>query len=242
MDASLGAVCFWLLGYGFAYGKDYGGFIGTNNFGVSHSYSNAGGAESDGYEMWFFQWAFAGAAATIVAGSVAERTKVAAYFMYTIALTTLIYPIVVHWGWGSGWLSAWGAFPDENGNPRPIFRYNSDSNGMIDFAGSGIVHMVGGFSGLTGAIIVGPRIGRFDPATRRPYELTNGNKALQALGTLILWFGWWGFLSLFSCKPCLSMPLTLLLRSGMDSIVVRRLLSRELLMASMRVAASLRAR
>jgi Amt family ammonium transporter len=204
MDASLGAVCFWLLGYGFAYGKDYGGFIGTSNFGVSHSYSNAGGAESDGYESWFFQWAFAGAAATIVAGSVAERTKVAAYFMYTIALTTLIYPIVVHWGWGSGWLSAWGAFPDEKGNPRPIFRYNSDSNGMIDFAGSGIVHMVGGFSGLTGAIIVGPRIGRFDPATRRPYELTNGNKALQALGTLILWFGWWVFLSLLSCKTLAS--------------------------------------
>jgi len=193
MDACLAAICFWLLGYGFAYGEDRAGFIGGSNFALSDSYSNSGGAGSDGYESWFFQWAFAGAAATIVAGAVAERTKIEAYFIYTIVLTTLIYPVVVHWGWGTGWLSAWGAYPNSQGVARPIFQYNGNSNGMIDFAGSGIVHMVGGFSALVGAIIVGPRIGRFDPDTRRPYELTAGNKALQTLGTFILWFGWYGF-------------------------------------------------
>ena len=207
-DACIAAICFWLLGYGFAYGKDQGGFIGGSNFALSDSFSNSGGAKSDGYEDWFFKWAFAAVVATIVTGAVAERTKVEAYFTYTIVLTAFIYPVVVHWGWGSGWLSAWGAFPTAQGVARPIFRYDQRSNGMIDFAGSGIVHMVGGFSALVGAIIVGPRVGRFDPDTRRPYELTAGNKALQALGTLILWFGWYGF----NCGS------TLILAGGEDGI------------------------
>merc|ERR1711906_54791 len=97
-----------------------------------------------------------------------------------------------HWGWGYGWLSAWGAYPDSNGTPRPIFNHNERSNGMIDFAGSGIVHMVGGVSGLMGAIVVGPRAGRFD-ADGQAAKLHDGNKTLQSLGVFILWFGWYGF-------------------------------------------------
>eukprot|EP00286_Rhodomonas_abbreviata_P001163 CAMPEP_0181288966 /NCGR_PEP_ID=MMETSP1101-20121128/630_1 /TAXON_ID=46948 /ORGANISM="Rhodomonas abbreviata, Strain Caron Lab Isolate" /LENGTH=496 /DNA_ID=CAMNT_0023393155 /DNA_START=94 /DNA_END=1580 /DNA_ORIENTATION=+ len=193
MDASIAAICFWLLGYAFAYGKTRGGFIGDSNYAIEDYHNGSGDGGSDGWEQWFFQWAFAGAAATIVAGAVCERTKLIAYFIYAAMLTTFIYPIVVHWGWGSGWLSAWGANPDSDGNPRPIFQYDGDSNGMIDFAGSGIVHMVGGFSGLMGAIIVGPRLGRFDPGTGRPVELWHGNTTLQSLGVLILWFGWYGF-------------------------------------------------
>jgi len=192
IDASIAAVCFWLIGYGLAYGNDKKGFIGTNNFGLEDVYNGAGGGGTDGWEGWFFQWAFTGACATIVAGSVAERTKLEAYFIYSLVLTTFIYPIVVHWGWGSGWLSAWGAYPDENGTPRPIFKKDDTSNGMIDFAGSGIVHMVGGFSGLMGAIVVGPRKGRFEE-DGSPAPLHDGNKTLQSLGVFILWFGWYGF-------------------------------------------------
>jgi len=189
VDASIAAVCFWLVGFGFAYGTDQTGFIGSSKFATIHIYNGAGNGDSDGWEKWFFQWAFSGACATIVAGSMAERTRVEAYFMYSMILTGFIYPVVVHWGWGNGWLSAWGAFPDDNGNYRPLFRYTEASNGMIDFAGSGVVHMVGGFAGLMGAVVVGPRTGRF-LKDGTVVEFTHGNKALQALGTFILWFGW----------------------------------------------------
>eukprot|EP00961_Rhodomonas_salina_P063032 846739-Rhodomonas_salina.1 len=201
IDASIAALCFWLLGWGLAYGVDKGGFIGGCadgiftgcQFATADIYNGAGAGGSDGWEGWFFQWAFTGACATIVAGSVAERTKIGAYFIYSVVLTTLIYPVVVHWGWGSGWLSAWGAYPDENGVARPMFNQDGTSNGLIDFAGSGIVHMVGGMSGLMGAIVVGPRTGRFDPETGAAAKLHDGNKTLQSLGVFILWFGWYGF-------------------------------------------------
>jgi len=195
-DASIAAICFWLVGYGFAYGDSEGGFIGKTNFGLDLIYNGVGEGGSDGWHGWFFQWAFTGACATIVAGSVAERTTISAYFIYSVVLSSFIYPVIVHWVWGSGWLSAWGAL---NG---PIFSGNpATSNGFIDFAGSGVVHMVGGWCGLMGAIIVGPRIGRFDPDTGKVNELYSGNSALQALGTFILWFGWYGF----NCGSTLAM-------------------------------------
>ena len=111
-------------------------------------------------------------------------TKIEAYFIYSIVLTVFIYPIVVHWGWGSGFLSAWGAATG------PLFSKTEDSNGMIDFAGSGIVHMVGGFSGLMGAIVVGPRRGRFTKteAGLQVNTLFEGDKVLQSLGAFILWY------------------------------------------------------
>eukprot|EP00285_Hemiselmis_virescens_P019701 CAMPEP_0173377256 /NCGR_PEP_ID=MMETSP1356-20130122/455_1 /TAXON_ID=77927 ORGANISM="Hemiselmis virescens, Strain PCC157" /NCGR_SAMPLE_ID=MMETSP1356 /ASSEMBLY_ACC=CAM_ASM_000847 /LENGTH=543 /DNA_ID=CAMNT_0014329907 /DNA_START=16 /DNA_END=1647 /DNA_ORIENTATION=- len=194
LDASGAAICFWLLGYGFAYGDTVGGFIGNSNFGIRDIYNGNGGeGASDGWEGWFFQWAFTGAAATIVAGSVAERCKIEAYFVYSMFISTFIYPVVVHWVWGSGYLSAWGAVPDEDGNARPIFNYNDSSNGVIDFAGSGVVHMVGGVSGMMGAIALGPRKGRFDSVTGTTNAMPAHNQALCALGTGILWFGWYGF-------------------------------------------------
>eukprot|EP00281_Chroomonas_sp_CCMP1168_P019824 CAMPEP_0206227008 /NCGR_PEP_ID=MMETSP0047_2-20121206/8395_1 /ASSEMBLY_ACC=CAM_ASM_000192 /TAXON_ID=195065 /ORGANISM="Chroomonas mesostigmatica_cf, Strain CCMP1168" /LENGTH=498 /DNA_ID=CAMNT_0053650133 /DNA_START=15 /DNA_END=1511 /DNA_ORIENTATION=+ len=193
LDASIAAFCFVFVGYGFAYGETAGGFIGTTNFALVDIYNGAGGGASDGWVEWFFQWAFAGAAATIVSGSVAERTKLEAYFVYSAVISLWIYPVVVHWGWGTGWLSAWGARPDADGNARPILKGNSESNGMIDFAGSGIVHMVGGCSGLMGAVFVGPRNGRFHPETGKPNPTPGHNSALMALGTSILWFGWYGF-------------------------------------------------
>jgi len=208
MDGSIAAICFWLLGYGLAFGKTAGGFIGTDNFGLSQVYNNAGASEqalgegeyisdgaalsSDGWEGFFFQWAFAGTAATIVSGSVAERTRFEAYLLFSALCTLAIYPVGIHWVWGTGWLSAWGANPDGNDMARPILKGNDESNGMIDFAGSGCVHMVGGCSGLMGAILVGPRHGRFG-ADGKPHHMPPHNTTLMSLGAMILWFGWYGF-------------------------------------------------
>jgi Amt family ammonium transporter len=129
---------------------------------------------------FLFQWAFAAAAATIVSGSVAERTSFLAYLLYSIFLTSFVYPVVVHWVWDSyGWLSAF--------NGEPLLGV-----GMIDFAGSGVVHMVGGFAGLWGATMVGPRVGRFD-ADGNAVDMPGHSATLVVLGTFLLWFGWYGF-------------------------------------------------
>ncbi|KAJ1496113.1 ammonium transporter AmtB-like domain-containing protein, partial [Baffinella frigidus] len=187
MDASIAGIFFWAFGYAAAYGPTMGGFIGTGNLFILDIHNNAGGdvaTASDGWEGWFFQWAFAGTAATIVSGSVAERTKFHAYLIYSALCATFIYPVVVHWGWGSGFLSAWGAMPDDNGDARPLFSGTSASNGMIDFAGSGIVHMVGGVSGLVGAMVVGARKGRFVDGELK--AMPGHSTVLQALGTTIL--------------------------------------------------------
>jgi len=199
IDASLAAFIFWAVGYGLAYGPTAGGFIGTSYFGIGTHTNDVFNDTpddptdgSDGWEMFFIQWAFVAKAVSIVAGSVAERTALHAYFIYSSVFTLFIYPVVAHWVWGQGFLSAWGAMPDEDGNARPLFTRTAESNGIIDFAGCGVVHMVGGFTGLVGAIVVGPRSGRFafDGTVN---ELYSGNKTLQALGTFILWFGWYGF-------------------------------------------------
>jgi len=183
MDASIGAICFWLIGFGLAYGgSNDGKFIGEDNFGLSLE-SN----KSSGYINFFFQWAFAATAATIVSGAVAERTKISAYFCYSCFLSTFVYPVVVHWIWdGEGFLSG----------------------KLIDFAGSGVVHMVGGFSALWGAYFVGPRLGRFEEYTKEKrkreiidhfgsshnvYEMKGHSDLLAALGVSILWVGWYGF-------------------------------------------------
>eukprot|EP00958_Prasinococcus_capsulatus_P025279 scaffold4189_cov378-Prasinococcus_capsulatus_cf.AAC.18 len=129
LDACAGAIAFYLLGYGFAYGRPPSGnegnkFIGSGEFALVDMHS--------GWHSWLFQWAFAAAAATIVSGSVAERTQFGAYLIYSMFLTGFAYPVVVHWVWSTdGWLSA---FRDD-----PL-----GDVGMIDFAGSGVVHMVSG--------------------------------------------------------------------------------------------------
>merc|ERR1719482_2633806 len=131
--------------------------------------------------MWFFQWAFCAAAATIVSGGVAERCRMGAYMIYSFLMSAVIYPVVVCSTWGYGWLETW--VKQEDGTPVA---------GYIDFAGSGVVHLTGGIGALVGAIIVGKRIGRFDPDVDQ-LEFMPHNQALSVLGTFILWFGWYGF-------------------------------------------------
>lgn len=167
MDACLGSIIWFCFGYAVAWGK--GSVLGGSSFFDVH-YGNS--------TEWFFQWAFCVTASTIVSGAVAERMKLEAYFMYTIIITAFIYPSVVHWVWsGEGWASAFN--PDAD---TPI----------IDFAGSGVVHMVGGWSGLMGAYFIGPRTGRFEK-NEEAQEFTTHSIPLQAFGTLVLWFGWYGF-------------------------------------------------
>jgi len=113
--------------------------------------------------------------------------------------------VVVHWGWGAGFLSAWGAMPDADGNARPLLSGTDTSRGMIDFAGSGIVHMVGGVAGLMGAIVIGPRKGRFTEG------IPPSSPQMMALGTLILWFGWYGF----NCGS------TLMLTAGASNVAAK---------------------
>ena len=181
LDACVGCMAFYFFGYGVAYGKDGDGksssFIGAGSFFL------AKGDADEGFTSWaffLFQWAFAAAAATITSGSMAERTAFQAYLGYSVFLTAFVYPVVAHWVWdGDGWLSAFSSDP-------------LNDVGMIDFAGSGVVHMTGGFAGLMGAAIVGPRTGRFD-AAGRPMAMPGHNAALVVLGTFILWVGWYGF-------------------------------------------------
>jgi len=175
LDACAGALGFWSIGYALAYGEADGGnpFIGNTHFFMTNW-------SGQSYQGWLFQFAFAATAATIVSGAVAERTKMAAYLGYSFVLTAFVYPVVVHWVWATaGWLSAF--------NAAPLL-----GTGMIDFAGCGVVHMTGGISALLGAYVVGPRIGRYD-ADGRLVEIPGHSSTLQALGTFILWVGWYGF-------------------------------------------------
>jgi len=168
MDACLGSIVWFCFGYGLAWGD--GKFVGTNSF-FEVRYDHA--------TDWFFQWAFCVTASTIVSGAVAERMKLEAYFLYTIVITAFIYPVVVHWIWSAeGWASA--------------FNETDAKNPIIDFAGSGVVHMVGGWSGLMGAYFVGPRTGYFS-GKKDTEAFTTHSIPLQAFGTLLLWFGWYGF-------------------------------------------------
>ena len=182
LDACVGAIVFWTIGYALAYGGQDSTkvtFIGNADFALANM--NDGGS----FIGWFFQFAFAATAATIVAGTVAERCKFEAYIAYSLALTGFVYPVVVHSIWSSsGFLSA---FTDNK----------FLGSGMIDFAGSGVVHMTGGSTALCAAKILGPRIGRF--YDRRGNELDEPGDfpphsvPLQVIGTFILWVGWYGF-------------------------------------------------
>jgi len=176
LDACGGALGYYAVGFGVAY--EGGTFLGTS-----------GGRffliDYDNYIDFFFQFTFAATAATIVAGTVAERCKMVAYLCYSLMLTGFVYPVVVHAIWNSaGFLSAFNESP---------FR----GVGMIDFAGSGVVHMTGGATALIAAVVLGPRIGRFydedgNPLDK-PGEFAPHSVSLQVLGTFILWFGWYGF-------------------------------------------------
>ena len=183
LDACGGALGFYTIGFGLAFGgvQDGKTFAGNDNFALRNF-------EELDYSFFFFQFAFAATAATIVAGTVAERCTMAAYLCYSFFLSAFVYPIIVHSIWdNNGFMSAFLS-PAED-------RFNGI--GMIDFAGSGVVHLVGGTTALIAAIILGPRIGRFHDADGNPLEepkpFPPHNVALQVLGTFILWFGWYGF-------------------------------------------------
>jgi len=179
LDAAVGLIFYFMFGYGVAYGRktdDPGNrFIGEANFALGLS------ATDQDWLSFLFQWSFAAAAATITSGAMAERTQFAAYLGYSALLTGFVYPVVTHWAWDSkGWLAS--------GIPYSTH----DSTAFVDLAGSGVVHLVGGCAGLMGAIMVGPRTGRFD-AEGRPIAMPGHNAALVVLGTFILWVGWYGF-------------------------------------------------
>jgi Amt family ammonium transporter len=166
VDFSLGAILYWAIGYTLMYGESIGGFIGKpilflNDNGIG-DYANT--------TDLFFQTVFAATAATIVSGAVAERTKFSAYIVFTIVITVFIYPISGHWKWGGGWL---------------------DQLGFLDFAGSTIVHSVGAWVGLAGAIVLGPRVGKYVKGKAK--AIPGHNLTFGALGVFILWFGWFGF-------------------------------------------------
>lgn len=175
MDACLTAIAWFIVGYGIAYAStDGGGFIPIPELflggldGTTGGTLGLGPGDLDPFADWFFQFAFAGAAATIATGAMAERTNFIGKIIYSIIVGAIIYPVVVFWGpWGGGWLGEMG---------------------MLDFAGSSIVHQTGGVIALVGAAIVGPRVGRVWGEMPKPHNLM-----LAALGTFILWFGWYGF-------------------------------------------------
>ena len=180
MDVSVGMLMFGLIGWNIAYPGFDGGIFGIASgalgpFGVS-GLADINVPDVGDYALavpvdWLFQAAFAATAATIVSGAVAGRTQFRGYLIYSIILTALIYPVVVSWQWGGGWLSALG---------------------FVDFAGAGLVHMTGGFAAITAAIILGPRIGKFGPDGKA--RTINGHSIpLAMLGVFILFVGWFGF-------------------------------------------------
>ena len=188
LDATVGALAWYLLGFAFAYGDKLhadgsnagNGFIGNGRFFAMKALPYAEGSSQ--LYNWFFQYTFAATASTIVSGAVVERATITAYVVYSFILCAWVYPVVVHWQWSaSGWLSA------ARTSGSVLF-----GSGLIDFAGCGAVHMVGGVSGIVGAYLVGPRIGRFAP-DGRANPMPGHNVPMAALGTLILWFGWYGF-------------------------------------------------
>ncbi|MGQ9612417.1 MAG: ammonium transporter [Chloroflexus sp.] len=177
MDFVMCSIAFWAVGWGIAYGTSAGGFIGTDQFFLSAVTAEG---EVPVLASWFFQVVFAGTAATIVAGAMAERTKFVAYLIYSFVISLFIYPVVVHWVWsGAGWLNTYSGSTEGNW-------------GFTDFAGSTVVHSVGGWASLVGAMILGPRLGRFGP-DGKPRVIPGHNMSLAALGTFILWLGWFGF-------------------------------------------------
>ncbi len=170
LDFVMGCLAFWAMGYAILMGKDWHGLIGTSGFFLAGKYYDV-----QTYLSFFWQLVFCATAATIVSGAVAERLKFSAYLIYSIVVSAFIYPVYAHWVWGGGWLSK-----------LPF------GLGHVDFAGSGVVHAIGGIVGLAGAIALGPRYGRFDKEGN-PRPIPGHNIPLAALGVFILWFGWYGF-------------------------------------------------
>lgn len=178
MDFCIGGLAFWAVGFGLMFGLS-NGFAGWSHFFVNFDNSTPDGHW--GYTFWLFQVVFAATAATIVSGAMAERTKFAGYLIYSFFISLFIYPVFGHWAWGN-----------------LLHAGNADSGawlakrGFIDFAGSTVVHSVGGWAALAGAMVVGPRIGKYarDGKSR---VIPGHSLTLAALGVFILFLGWFGF-------------------------------------------------
>lgn len=170
MDFSVGSIAYWLFGFGIMFGASHLGIFGTESLLLN----KADPAKAEGlwqFAYWMFHVVFCATAATIVSGAMAERTRFTAYLIYSFFISAFIYPIVGHWIWGGGWLAKLG---------------------MVDFAGSTVVHSVGGWTALSGALLLGPRTGKYGP-NGQSRIIQGHSMALAALGVFILWFGWFGF-------------------------------------------------
>ena len=167
VDFMFGSLLFWFVGFGFMFGSEGAGFIGAPNWGSLSFYRSDLPVEG----FLIFQTVFCATSATIVSGAMAERTKFSMYLVYSAVISLLIYPIEGHWTWGGGWLSELG---------------------FHDFAGSAIVHSVGGVLALIGAVALGPRIGKYAP-DGKSRAIPGHNLTMAALGVFILWMGWFGF-------------------------------------------------
>jgi Amt family ammonium transporter len=160
LDFCIATILFFAIGYALMMGPDVGGVIGAGTPFLRGNY------DVGAYLSFFWMLVFAGTSATIVAGAVAERIKFKAYLIYTLVLSALIYPIYGHLVWDGGWLSRLG---------------------VKDFAGSGVVHAVGGSVGLAGAMVLGPRFGKYKDG--KPQAIPGHSLTLATLGAFILWFG-----------------------------------------------------
>ena len=174
MDFSMGSIAFWAIGFGLMFGTSGTGWFGTDGFFLS----GWEGPDGDQWVLafWMFQCVFAATAATIVSGAVAERTKFVGYLVYSVVLCAFIYPVFGSWAWGSllnggGWL---------------------EGMGFIDFAGSTVVHSVGGWAALAGTIVLGPRLGKYGK-NGEVRAIPGHNIPMAAIGVFILWLGWFGF-------------------------------------------------
>ncbi|UMZ73815.1 ammonium transporter [Natranaerofaba carboxydovora] len=169
MDFSVGSIMYWTIGFSIMFGASVSGIFGQIDLFSRGSYE--GLVDIPLYAFLIFQTVFAATAATILSGAMAERAKFIAYLIYSFFITTLIYPVAGHWIWGDGWLAGLG---------------------FHDFAGSTVVHSLGGWAALIGAMVIGPRIGKYTK-DGKPNAIPGHSLTLGALGVFILWFGWFGF-------------------------------------------------
>ena len=190
IDACICGLVWWAFGWAFAYGPGGNAFIASGDyfriFGDFEFGDETSGILAAG-SSWFFNFAFIVNAVTIVSGSVAERIRIEAYFVYAVVMTGLVYPVVAHWAWSaSGWAStsnpdvfasAWGG---------------GKVQGVIDFAGSGVVHMTGGLMAIMGSYFLGPRKGRFS-AQGHALDVPGQSTTFKVVGTMLLWIGWLAF-------------------------------------------------
>jgi Amt family ammonium transporter len=179
VDFLLGSLLFFFVGFGIMFGKEGAGFIGVPNFFDLSFFDN--GLPTEGFLI--FQTVFCATAATIVSGAMAERTKFYIYLIYTVAISVIIYPVSGHWTWGGGWL-----MNGEEGS----FMSETFGAAFHDFAGSTVVHSVGGWVSLVGAALLGPRIGKYSKDGKSK-AIPGHNLTIASLGVFILWFGWFGF-------------------------------------------------